>query len=215
MNPTKDNFQSPVAESHEQFDALAFGKAIEAVLISGNPGNLDVVCRQTLACPASVETSQLLLIIAQTDLRMGRTKQIRGWLERLLSEASDTDILPAIAVAVRSGHAQLALDLYRRVSDASLPSGEQYLEIASDTITLAERLRQPRKHVSVWSTHRELLREACKLLERALPLLDSSDKRGQAWLRIGRARKLLGAPLSEVEQAQAEAAKLRTEHSQP
>lgn len=75
---------------------------------------------------------------------MGRTKQVRHWLERLLEEIEDEDIFAAVAVAVGSSQAELAVDLYRKLLTTNQPpNAEESLAVAQATVALALRLRLP------------------------------------------------------------------------
>lgn len=138
---------------------------------------------------------------------MGRTKQVRHWLEQLLQEVVDEDLLAAIEVAVGSSQAELAVDLYQKLLKSNvLPAAKKSLAVAEATIALALRLRLPMRG-EAWGLHRKLLKSTGQLLVGVMPALDTDEKRAQAWSCLAQIYRLRGLAQSQVDQALAETAR--------
>lgn len=175
-----------------RFDRQAFAKDVEWALISGIPANLDAVCQRALVSSLAIRESQLWVIIAATCLQLGRTKQIRYWLERLITDVAPEDVLSVIGLAVRARQARLALHFFERLSYDNLPSAHKCVEVVQETISLASLLRLPKGRNGVWATHQELLKAANRLLKAVQPLLLSEDLQDRACSSLAVTMKLLG-----------------------
>lgn len=134
-----------MADKPAPFNAQIFLETVQASLIAGMPTErLDRMLRRMAAESGEITFPRLCLIAAQACLDMGRTKQVRHWLERLLEEIEDEDIFAAVAVAVGSSQAELAVDLYRKLLTTNQPpNAEESLAVAQATVALALRLRLP------------------------------------------------------------------------
>lgn len=111
------------------------------------------------------------------------------------------DVFDALRLAIDSRHAELALTLFSRAETVVLSDSGRMLLLAEKTVLLAETLRMPKQHFSVWSTHLSLLEEAVRLLTAIRPNSDASLDQVKVAL-LKRARHLLGeqghAPLGLV-----------------
>lgn len=192
----------------ELFDAEVFSESIKRSLIAGIPSaRLDAMLRQMVLEIEGISFSRLCLIVAQTCLVMGRRKQVRQWLEQLLKEVADEDLLAAIAVAVGSSQAELVVDLYQKLLKSKvLPAAKESLAVAEATIALALRLRLPMRG-EAWGLHCKLLKAAGQLMVGVMPALDTDEKRVQAWSCLAQIYRLRGLAQSQVDQALAEAAR--------
>lgn len=197
-----------MAEETTTFDARAFADTVRASLIAGvTTARLDGMVRQIAAESGGASLSRLCLIVAQTCLSMGRIKQVRHWLERLVEAVADDDILAAIAVAVGCSQAELAVNLYQKLlAITSLPQAEESLAVAQSTTGLALRLRQ-RMRSEAWGLQRKLLKAVGQLLLGVLPALDSDEKRAEAWSCLAQIYRLRGLAQSQIDDALAEAAR--------
>jgi len=189
-----------MADKPIPFDAQTVLETIRAYLIAGTPtGQLDRILTQMAAESGEISFPRLCLIAAQTCLTMGRTKQVRHWLEQLLKEVADDDLLAAIAVALDSSQAELAVNLYQKLLATNvLPAAEESLAVAESTIALALRLRLPMRG-EAWGLHRKLLKSAGQLLVGVMPALDTDEKRAQACSCLAQTYRLLGLAQSQVD----------------
>ena len=203
-----------MADKPVPFDAQRFSETVRASLIAGTPtGLLDVMLRRMATASEETRFPQLCLIAAQTCLSMGRSKQVRHWLEQLLQEAADEDIMAAIAVALGSSQAELAVNLYQKLLATNvLPAAEESLAVAESTIALALRLRLPMRG-EAWGLHRKLLKAAGQLLVGVMPALDTDEKRAQAWSYLAQIYRLRGLAQSQVDLALAEASRYARDDS--
>lgn len=176
----------------DRFDPGEFERGIERILVTGNSAQADEACRKALAAHPGMRPSRPWIIVAQTCLRMGRTKQVRHWLEKLAEEAAPEEVVTVIGLAVRARQAQLALRLYGKLDYDALPPAEHCLATALDTLDLARLLRLPQGRHGAWAVHRELLAAADRLLTTSLPALASDEARDQAKAGLVQARALLG-----------------------
>lgn len=176
-----------------EFDVEGFARAVECALISGVASQLDRVLKSALSDPELIRPSRVWLILTQTCLKMGRIRQARPWLERLVENIHQDEVFDAIGVALGCGQAELALRLYAALSPAELPGPEQCLELAAETIVLARRMRLPMKRHGVWAAHELLLKAASSMLE---SLLDRATltpvQRTDIRACLAHAAKLLG-----------------------
>jgi thioredoxin-like negative regulator of GroEL len=180
-----------MAEELRPFDPDAFARSVKAELISGVTSRLDRLLRQTLVAHPTTNVPHLGLIIAETCLALGRTKQARHWLEQLARDVNPDGIARAISVAIRGGHADVALRLFDRLSGQAVPEPCECLALAQEAITLAVRLRLPRGRDGAWTKHLKLLRSAESLLVTSMqqPLTDALHEQTASSLES--ARKLL------------------------
>ncbi len=197
-----------MADKPVPFDAQTLSETVRASLIGGTPaGRLEELLRRIATETGGAPFPRLCLIVAQTCLSMGRTKQVRHWLEQLLQEVADEDLLAAIAVAVGSSQAELAVGLYQKLlTRNALPSAEASLAVAQATIALALRLRQPMRG-EAWGLHHKLLKAADQLLLGVMPALVTNNERAQAWSCLAQIYRLQRLAQSQVNRALAEAAR--------
>lgn len=144
----------------------AWQAAIRAALGSGGALSLKRCHQAALDADPRLTRSNLLIITVEACNQLGRGKQARAWLETLNRDVDARDAFDAVRVAVESRHADLALQFFEKALAADLPDLARCLELAEKTIELAESLRLPRRHPSVWKTHVELLHVALALLAR-------------------------------------------------
>lgn len=197
-----------MAEKTRPFDVMTFSETVRGSLIAGmTTEKLDEELKQMAAESADTPYPRLCLIVAQTCLEMGRIRQVRHWLEHLVNEGPDEDLLAAIAVAVGSSQAELAVALYQKLlATNTLPSAEESLAVSQATIALALRLRQPMRG-EAWGLHRKLLKAAGHVLVGVMPALSADFERAQAWACLAQIYRLRGLAQSQVDQALAEAAR--------
>jgi hypothetical protein len=126
-------------------------------------------------------------------------------LNKLLQEVADEDLLAAIAGAVGSSQAELAVGLYQKLLtrmpsfSGGKPCGR------SSTIALALRLRQPMRGEA--GVHHKLLKAADQLLLGVMPALVTNNERAQAWSCLAQIYRLQRLAQSQVNRALAEAAR--------
>lgn len=140
--------------------------AIRAALGSGGALSLKRCHQAALDGDPRLTHSRLLIMTVDACNQLGRGKQARAWLETLIQHVETGDAFDAVLVAVESRHTDLALQFFAKALAADLPDQARCLEVADKTIDLAESLRLPRRHPSVWRTHVELLHAALALLAR-------------------------------------------------
>jgi hypothetical protein len=117
----------------------------------------------------------LLLVIVDICLETGSPKQARRWLDTAGANVAQEDLKLALNFALATEHVQLALDLGRRLVTQQ-PEGntQDRLQLASDAVMLAKKLRLPYGRNGVWQSHLKLLNLAAELLDDSL--LSHSDQ---------------------------------------
>lgn len=148
--------------------------------------------RSVLGDPAAIV--RLHLLTAQACWEMGRRKDTRLWLERAMTNvvvAAPQDIVEALDLGVRIGHAQAVISLAK----AALESDEALIQsgvgMASTIVELAMRMRLPAGRNGAWSTHLDLLRVATLLLERVISLRIPEVSNSEARALLVRVRHLI------------------------
>jgi hypothetical protein len=144
--------------------------AIRQAVLAGNAA-LKRCHRAALDSHPSITRSRLLIMPVDACSELGRGKQVRTWLETLLRHGDVPDAIDALRSAVESRHTDLVLKFFEQAMKDDLPDPERCLKVAEKMLHLAESLRLPRRHPSVWKAHMALLNAAVRLLARIEPSL--------------------------------------------
>jgi len=172
-------------------DSSLLASAIRRAIISGGSAPMKPCHRCALAADPNMTRSRLRVMTVASCVSLGRLKQARGWIEAWMIHLDPADVFDAQWLAIDSRHAELALTLFSRAETVVLSDSGCMLLLAEKTILLAETLRMPKQHFSVWSTHLSLLEEAVRLLTAIRPNSDASLDQVKVAL-LKRARHLLG-----------------------
>lgn len=161
-------------------------EAIKQALGSGGALSLKRCHQAALEAAPPLTRSSVLIMTVDACNQLGRGKQARAWLETLIRHVEAEDAIDAVRVAVESRHTDLALQFLERALAADLPDPVRCLEAAEKIIDLAESLRLPRRHPSVWKTHVALLHAALALLARMeqSSMSEAHDKGGELVARV-------------------------------
>lgn len=168
-------------EAHQDWQ-----EAIKQALDRGGALSLKRCHQAALEAAPPLTRSSVLIMTVDACNQLGRGKQARAWLETLTRHVEAEDAIDAVRVAVESRHTDLALQFLGTALAADLPDPVRCLEVAEKTIDLAESLRLPRRHPSVWKTHVALLHAALALLARMeqSSMSEAHDKGGNLVARV-------------------------------
>jgi ATP-dependent DNA helicase RecG len=141
-----------------------------------------------------------VLIEALLDQR--RENDAKKYLNQLPQYISSIDALDAAILARRLGRQEIAHRYFERAGDALLHDTRAMHEFAQTKIKLAQNiLRERRGNRYAVDSNRRLLIEAKELLERATQMDADKTRHAWVWRDLGRVKKWLKAPNSEVKKA--------------
>ncbi|MBF0630472.1 MAG: putative DNA binding domain-containing protein [Magnetococcales bacterium] len=136
-------------------------------------------------------------VLMELLLNEGMEREARELLGRLPHDLSSGDALDAAILSRRLGKEQVAHRYFEKALDVVLQDPRSLLEFAQTKIKLAkEAHRKKNRHVD-----ERFLKEAKELLERVLQMEASDVRHAWAWRELGRVKRWLKLPMSEVEAA--------------
>lgn len=131
-----------------------------------------------------------------------RDREANQLLEQLPQYLSSSDALDAAILARRMGKQERAHQYFERAGDALLLDPRAVHEFAQTKIKLAQNLlRSHRGGRFTQESNRRLLSEAKELLERVIHMDTDKTRQAWAWRDLGRVKKWLKYPSSEVKEA--------------
>lgn len=130
-----------------------------------------------------------------------RNKEAGQLLEQLPQYLSSNDALDAAILARRMGEQDRAHRYFERAGDALLLDSRAVHEFAQTKIKLAQELLRKGGGKFNRDSNKRLLSEAKELLERAIHMDTDRVRQAWAWRDLGRVKKWLKYPSSEVKAA--------------
>ncbi len=141
-------------------------------------------------------------VLIETLLDLGQENAARKYLGQLPQYLSSVDALDSAILARRLGRQEIAHRYFERAGEALLHDTRAMHEFAQTKIKLAQQiLRERRGHKHGFDSNRRLLLEARELLERATQMDADKTRHAWVWRDLGRVKKWLKAPGSEVKTA--------------
>ena len=148
-------------------------------------------------------------VLIETLLDSGREADAGEYLSQLPQYLAGGEALDAAILARRAGRKEAAHGYFERAGDALFHDSRAMHEFARTKMQLAQdhHLNNKRSRFNR-ETNRRLLNEARELLERVLQMDVDKTRRAWAWRDLGRVKKWLDLPISEVRSAYLQAIEL-------
>jgi len=148
-----------------------------------------------------------IFVLASALIDANRREEASKLLAAAPATMAAHDAIEA-AVLARRGHDEVEAHRYFVQAGPAVYGDPRALhEFAQCKVNLAARVRADRRKPAQ-EARRALLREAAEMLGRVLQMNTPAQRRAWAWFNLGGVRRDLGAPLTEVRQAFAEAVAL-------
>lgn len=185
-----------LAWEHDQGSASLAATLVRALVERGNLASASEVCDQ-FPEPSSPTFARVLTLLAAAFLESGEEAAAHQALNRLPDLLTAQDALDAAAAERRAGRHDRAHRYYVAAGDRVLQDARASHEFAQTKLALASRLRPSANRLDR-QTRARLLREATFLLERVVGLEAPPARLARAWFDLGRARRSLKRPATEL-----------------
>ncbi|MBN1981645.1 MAG: putative DNA binding domain-containing protein [Chitinivibrionales bacterium] len=152
-----------------------------------------------------------VLIEVLVDSR--RESDAKKYLNKLPQYLASSDALESAILARRLGREENAHRYFERAGDILLHDTRALHEFAQTKIVLAQNIFKHRRHHQIPAPYKRLLTEAKELLERVLQMDADKTRHAWAWWDLGRVKKWLKLPASEVKAAYKNAIELLPQES--
>lgn len=138
-------------------------------------------------------------VLIEVLLDQRREEDAKKYLNQLPQYIASSDALDAAILARRLGRQEIAHRYFERAGDALLHDTRAMHEFAQTKLKLAQDIYHQKP--SDRNSNRRLLGEAKELLERAIQMNADKTRHAWVWRDLGRVKKWLNAPSSEVKTA--------------